>query len=96
MVLTTLSAKPFFEAIVYGEVNLVTIVFTSQIPMKVLFQFVIFPHMQKETTDWLDILGAMLVMLGLTGLPTYQLIRDNLEKTHKIQDKETVQLLKRK
>ena len=96
MVLTTLSAKPFFEEIVYGEVNLVTIMFTSQIPMKVLFQLIIFPYMQKEVTDRFDIVGAMLVTLGLEGLPGYQLIRYHLEKTSKTGNNENIQLLKTK
>ena len=71
----------YFISISYGEVILVSIVITSDIPMRVFFQFVGFSDIQAVQTGWWDIMGAILVTIGVLVLPCWELSeKDSLDQ----------------
>ena len=71
----------FYIAVSYGDVTLLSIVLTSDIPIRVVMQFVMFSDLQPEQTGWVDVLGAMLVALAVSILPISQLIARYRDKT---------------
>ena len=75
-----------YVAICEGEINFVCIVFNAEIPMKVIVQFLIFPDMQIVQTNWLDIVGAMLVIIATILLPLHEILKNKLTMFKKEED----------
>ena len=75
-VLTGIGLVAHYAAICKGDVNVVCILLTAEIPMKVFVQFLIFPDMQIVHTNWLDIFGAALVVIATILLPLHEIFKD--------------------
>ena len=59
----------FYAAIVYGDPNLVALIFTIEIPLRVLIQYLIFPHLQPVAGNTLDVIGAAFVTAAVVARP---------------------------
>ena len=65
-----------FATISYGEVQLVTIIFTFALPLRVFFQYVGFSHLQPVQTGWMDAAGALLVTISVILTPSRILLNE--------------------
>ena len=65
-----------FATAAFGEVHIVTISMATELPMRVFFQFIGFSKWQSVTTGWIDILGAVIVIIGVMLLPCKALVEE--------------------
>ena len=84
----------YYIGLYYGELYLLSLTLTAEIPMRVFVQFVAFTQLQPETTGWVDIVGASVVTLGIIILPIGHLLGNQEEKkVHSTEDCEQKALL---
>ncbi len=77
--LTGASAVWYFVALNYGSAIVISIAFNVEIPMRLLFQYVLASHLQPVEGSVWDICGAIVVTIGIALPAVTQLIKSRME-----------------
>ncbi len=77
--LTGASAVLYFVALNYGSAIVISIAFNVEIPMRLLFQYVLASHLQPVEGSVWDICGAIVVTIGIALPAVTQLVKSRMQ-----------------
>ena len=70
-----LTVIAFYITVAYGDLILVSLISTLEIPMREFAQYLLFPDLQPQQTGWMDVTGCLFVLAAILLLPLDQLYK---------------------